>query len=801
MMKALYIDHTYHKLTNSTRFLEHELATDFDVSYFYIDPALPEDYSGLSKYKGQVFDLVVCFQIHVPKFELMKYFGIKRLIFIPMYDGVLNWKAAEWEQYRESTIINFSEELHKHLIYSGFDSRFYKYFPKPADTFTYGDVDSVFFWQRINQINVGTLMTTIGEKITHLHIHKKLDPGHQQDNQLKPKNQISITESKWFETKDDLIKTIQKSALYFAPRVFEGIGMSFLEAMANGRCVVATNTPTMNEYIRHGETGYLYDFSHPSTVRLDSIREVQNNAYEFIKRGYLLFNEYSKNFSLDFANKRFCVGIRANDFTVEELYQIVQMLKCKFGTSVLVRVVGDESLRSEVLKIKSKLDIYDIELCSFEACYLNFTIVKSDERSHPKHINSKEFIRKMSIFTDVSVEEVGKLLDNNYPKVTVVTVVKDIIKNKRESFLLSCISSVAQQKYFGDIEHLIVDGVSSDGTLDLLKKYQKDFKLRIVSKKDTSIYDAMNNGFLTASGKYIVFLNSDDYFSNARAIELSVDKLEKENADFSFGNYRCVDEHGVKEMRTHELGLFFLRMPFCHQTMFVKASVARTLNYFNAKKYRSAGDYDFVLRVILSGCKGVWVNQELVHFREGGFSANTKISESECLDILESNYKKICNVESGEIMELFYEYKFKHDLFFKIERHVHSSVLYEMNRKCAFFHSEHEYFYYTPEERNKSPFFNPVFVKHANPDTLVVRSNKSIGRTILSKNLYKIAYKVSFGVMRSKFKSKYKNKKALILQCRRENVAICGLNIVQKFSNDRETCIAFMGVPFFSIKR
>lgn len=65
---------------------------------------------------------------------------------------------------------------------------------------------------------------------------------------------------------------IQKSALYFAPRKYEGIGMSFLEAMASGRCVIAPDYPTMNEYIKNGETGYLYNFKRPQKIKFDDIK-------------------------------------------------------------------------------------------------------------------------------------------------------------------------------------------------------------------------------------------------------------------------------------------------------------------------------------------------------------------------------------------------------------------------------------------------------------------------------------------------------------------------------------------------
>lgn len=82
------------------------------------------------------------------------------------------------------------------------------------------------------------------------------------------------------------MKDIQEHAFYIAPRVFEGIGMSFLEAMAMGRCVIALNNPTMNEYIIDGVTGILYNPQSTHSLCEYDIEKIQNNTIEYIREGY-----------------------------------------------------------------------------------------------------------------------------------------------------------------------------------------------------------------------------------------------------------------------------------------------------------------------------------------------------------------------------------------------------------------------------------------------------------------------------------------------------------------------------------
>lgn len=182
---------------------------------------------------------------------------------------------------------------------------------------------------------------------------------------------------------------------------------------------------------------------------------------------------------------------------------------------------------------------------------------------------------------------------NNNPKVTVVTVTHNLINAGRKELFRQCVESVRHQTY-DHIEHIVIDGASTDGTLDLIKEYADKGWLTYYSEKDTGIYEAMNKGIDKSSGDYINFLNSDDFFNHPDGIKLSVQHLLETKADFSFAKCTFINSQG------EYLGLylpviesFLFRMPFCHQTMLIKKETLLQLDKFD-ENFKSAADFDFV---------------------------------------------------------------------------------------------------------------------------------------------------------------------------------------------------------------
>jgi glycosyltransferase involved in cell wall biosynthesis len=291
--KILFIGHSYHSITKSTSFLIEYLKLYFEVTEILDDSWNGGSFPDLSfideSYLGVIF-----FQ-NLPDRKVVESIKNDNIIYFPMYDNVHFLPRKWWNNYYNLKIINFSKTLHDKLIEWNFNSIYLQYFPEPKE-FNPGNSNEVFFWQRVNTLNIRTLAKLFDQRNVKIHIHKAIDPTYQFCiPTIDEENQFEITYSDWFETKEDLMRVVKQKGIYIAPREFEGIGMSFLEAMAMGKAVIAVDNPTMNEYIVDGQTGYLFKLDDINRIDLSAIHKVQENAYSFIYEGY---EKWKKNKSM-----------------------------------------------------------------------------------------------------------------------------------------------------------------------------------------------------------------------------------------------------------------------------------------------------------------------------------------------------------------------------------------------------------------------------------------------------------------------------------------------------------------------
>lgn len=208
--------------------------------------------------------------------------------------------------------------------------------------------------------------------------------------------------------------------------------------------------------------------------------------------------------------------------------------------------------------------------------------------------------------------------------VSIVTVTRNIVTAGRSEMLKQCIESVRQQRGAA-IEHIVVDGASDDGTVDLLEKYRQQGVITYISETDSGIYNAMNKGISRAKGKYIAFLNSDDYLHDRDGIGTAVRMLEGTGADFSYGATRLVKEDNEPAyLAFPAIGSFVCGNPFCHQSMIARTDAVRKHGGFN-EQYCMLADYDLICRLILSGAKGVYVPRVYCSFRISGYSNDAAV--------------------------------------------------------------------------------------------------------------------------------------------------------------------------------
>ena len=215
------------------------------------------------------------------------------------------------------------------------------------------------------------------------------------------------------------------------------------------------------------------------------------------------------------------------------------------------------------------------------------------------------------------------------PLITIITAVLN-----GTSHLEQTIQSVLNQGY-DNIEYIIVDGGSTDGTLDIIRRY--DDKLAYwLSEPDKGIYDAMNKGIALSNGEIVGLINSDDYYEKG-AIEQVIDAYGKygvNNRTIIYGNYYILDE--IINVKTELLSdlRFWRGMSICHQAMFVTRDIYQTVSLYDTTlKY--AADYDFLVNAIRTHVNFINTDKFLVTFRNVGATYNNVLSSyKESLSIL-----------------------------------------------------------------------------------------------------------------------------------------------------------------------
>ncbi len=178
-------------------------------------------------------------------------------------------------------------------------------------------------------------------------------------------------------------------------------------------------------------------------------------------------------------------------------------------------------------------------------------------------------------------------------KISIITVVYNDVSHIEET-----INSVLSQVYT-DVEYLIIDGGSNDGTLNLIEKYQSRLSY-FISERDSGIYDAMNKGIHQAKGDWLLFLNSGDILSNEHIL-LSVKDLLDENTTIAYGDVRATSEE-IEYQFDVKAGLakgLLDNMVMNHQSCFIKRDWHLKNNY--NLNYKIASDYHFMLRSFLAG--------------------------------------------------------------------------------------------------------------------------------------------------------------------------------------------------------
>lgn len=189
-------------------------------------------------------------------------------------------------------------------------------------------------------------------------------------------------------------------------------------------------------------------------------------------------------------------------------------------------------------------------------------------------------------------------------KITVVTVCLNA-----EKTIKNTIESVLNQTY-KNIEYIIIDGQSSDRTMEVIVRYKSDSRIVIVSEKDNGLYNAMNKAIRLSLGDYIIFMNSGDVFSDNEVVACFVKCL---NSDIVYGNaIRVFQNKNVKETYKGKYKLLLLVLKgrmMCHQAVFTKTTIMKQYEF--DEQYIICADYDFIVRAMKYKCSMNYVDRDV----------------------------------------------------------------------------------------------------------------------------------------------------------------------------------------------
>ena len=255
---------------------------------------------------------------------------------------------------------------------------------------------------------------------------------------------------------------------------------------------------------------------------------------------------------------------------------------------------------------------------------------------------------------------------DNTPLITVITVCYNT-----ETTITSTLRSVYDQNFL-DYEYIVIDGGSTDRTVEILQRFEKRFyekgvSFHIISEKDDGIYDAMNKGVNIATGKWLNFLNAGDYYVNSNVLlDFSRRILDRKDCIF-YGDF--VDSlFDLKKIQIAKpLSQIVDGMVFSHQSTFIARKLLVNSKY--DESYKIAGDYNFFLKAYKAGIKYYYLEFPVAVFVRGGISSQG--SDLVYLETAKARY------ENDIISEEMYE-----SIAFELQEPSFKTRLKKITKKC-----------------------------------------------------------------------------------------------------------------------
>lgn len=226
--------------------------------------------------------------------------------------------------------------------------------------------------------------------------------------------------------------------------------------------------------------------------------------------------------------------------------------------------------------------------------------------------------RKLPHRGRITTKKAARFSANATFKISIITVAYN-----SAATIAQTLESVKKQTY-RNIEHIVIDGGSTDNTLAIVRSYPHIAK--VISEKDKGIYDAMNKGLKLATGDVVGFLNSDDVYAHEDILGKVAVQFESDHTDTLYGDLHYVDAADTDRVLRNWVSGSFKRSSFKygwmppHPTFFVRKNVFNKLGGFNIS-LKSASDYELMLRVLyVNNCTTTYLPEVMVKMRVGGAS-------------------------------------------------------------------------------------------------------------------------------------------------------------------------------------
>jgi phosphoribosylaminoimidazole-succinocarboxamide synthase len=257
--------------------------------------------------------------------------------------------------------------------------------------------------------------------------------------------------------------------------------------------------------------------------------------------------------------------------------------------------------------------------------------------------------------------------------ISVITPLKEVIHQGREPFFRKMMDTLSEQTY-QEFEHIVVDGGSRDGTLEMLEEYRdRGFITTLISDRDNNLHEALNKGLDISKGQFIHVMNSDNYFADKHFFQKSLQALKTNQVDYTHADRLILKRDGSPStIKKGDERVAFFRMPFRWQTMLIRREVYEEIGPFD-EKYTIASDYKL---------RGYYFPEIFIVSLDGGITADRHLCIEEVSQVLYEVYGEKYGFTIQDCKNIYLQ-KISPELISKININIPEKMIVDSLNYCS----------------------------------------------------------------------------------------------------------------------